>query len=151
MSGFSLGESVNSAADWVSRAPIIHTIVNNPIYTALLITALCAIVALALYSDALRNGGAKLAMRAALYFGLLVTAVMFVHHYAVTKSARETSQQKGIRDVFAGIQHSRESTTGGAGQAPMPSVKDASSPDRLDNVSWEDLEIEDVVYTSPMR
>ncbi len=161
MSGFSLGESVNSAADWVSKAPIIHTVVNNPIYTALLFLALAAIILLAFYGGAVREGGMKTALRAALFFFLGVTAIMFVHHRAVTDSARETAHQKGIRDVFAGVQHSWE-TTGGAAPGGVPllgsvpplasfGAPSSSGGARADNVSWDDLKIEDVVLANPVH
>ena len=112
MSGLDLGGAINASADWLCSAPIIRGIVGNPIVTALLITALAAIVVMAVYSHQIKQAGAKCAVRALLYVFLLVTAVIFVHHYAVTCLAQETVQQKGVRDVFSSIQQSRE--VGGA-------------------------------------
>jgi len=103
-SGFDLGGAVNSAADWLSSAPIIHRIVNNPIYTALLITALVAVVALAMYRDKLKG---KKALKALFYTFFLTSLVVFVHHYAMVRSARETAEQYQARDIFAGVQSSR--------------------------------------------
>lgn len=63
---------------------------------------------IALYRNKLKGTGLRLAAKAFLYTLLLVTAVMFVHHYAVTRRARDESAQQGVREVFSGIQQSRE-------------------------------------------
>jgi hypothetical protein len=107
MSGFDLGGAVNSAADWACSAPVVRSVVSNPVLTALLITALAAIVVAALYHHQVRRGGVKRGARALFYVFFAVTAVTFVHHYATMRLAREVSQQKGVRDVFSGIQQSR--------------------------------------------
>ena len=114
MSGFSLGNAVNSAADWACSAPVICGIVGNPVYTALLITALAAVVVMALYTSAVQRGGVKRAARAVIYVFLLVTAVTFVHHYAMRREMRSSEQQRGVREVFSGI---RENRSLGAGNA----------------------------------
>jgi len=114
MSGFDLGGAINASADWVCNAPVIRGIVSNPVFTALLITALVAVVVMALYHYQVKSAGTKKAVKAFLYVFLLVTAVMFVHHYAVMRSARDAAAQKGVRDVFSSIQQSRESSFGAA-------------------------------------
>jgi len=108
MSGFDLGGSINSAAEWACSAPIIRTIVNNAVFTAILITAIVAVIMLGTYYDRAKYGGSKQAVRSTLYVGLLVMMVMFVHHYAVQQAARDAAAHKGVRDVFSGIQASRE-------------------------------------------
>ena len=171
MSGFDLGGAINACADWACGAPIIRGIVSNAVFTALLITALVVVVVMALYRYQIKQAGAKKGARAVLYVLFLVTAVMFVHHYAVMRIARDSAAQKGVRDVFSSIQQSRESgvaggtpvipwgepaaaatgvTTGGscgcpavAGTAPAAGSR---QPQRPDNVaSGSDLVIEDVV------
>ena len=108
MSGLDIGGAINASADWMCSAPIIRNIVGNPVFTSLLITALTAIVAMALYNYPIKQAGGKRAVRALLYVFLLVTAVIFVHHYAVTHLAQETVQQKGVRDIFSSIKQSQE-------------------------------------------
>lgn len=102
-----MGSLVNASADWLSSAPIVRGIVSNPVFTALLIVALVAIVAMALYHYQIKEAGLKRGLRALLYAFLAVLAVVFVHHYAVTRAARATATQKGIREVFSGIEQSR--------------------------------------------
>jgi hypothetical protein len=175
MSGFNLGNAVNNAADWACSAPIIRSVVSNPVFTALLITALAAIVVMALYHYQIKRAGVKRGVRALLYVFLIVTAVTFVHHYAVMRIARETTQQKGVRDVFSSIQQSRDvgapgtvpvypmgyegqraAVGGAAAAAAPPDTPDCGCPDagqtggrgvRPDNVAADDgsLVIEDVV------
>lgn len=171
MSGFNLGNAVNNAADWACSAPIIRGVVSNPVFTALLITALAAIVVMALYHYQIKRAGAKRGVRALLYVFLIVTAVTFVHHYAVMRIARETTQQKGVRDVFSSIQQSRDVGAPGivpvypmgyegqraavGGAAAAAAEPDCGCPDaaartggvRPDNVAADDgsLVIEDVV------
>jgi hypothetical protein len=172
MSGFSLGETVNSAADWVSSLPIVGSVFGNPVFTALLITALGAIVAMALYGDYLRQSGWKRAIRGTIYFFLIASAVMFVHHHVLTKTLRKDAAHQGVRDVFTSIQHSRETGVPvyGQGESSVPSYarpdarahfaapesfdsKQLPAPRaaRADNVGIGDLDIEDVVVSVPSR
>lgn len=180
MSGFNLGNAVNGAADWLCSAPIIRSVVSNPVFTALLITALAAIVVMSIYHYQIKRAGSKRGVRALLYVFLIVTAVIFVHHYAVMRIARETSQQKGVRDVFSSIQQSQTFGTPGIvpvypmgyesqraggvlGGAVADATADCGCPDartggvRADNVAEAGdglLVIEDVVLpatTSPFQ
>lgn len=129
MSGFDLGGAVNGAAEWFSNAPIIRGVVNNPVFTALLLTALVAIIAMGLYHYPIKQAGAKKGVRALFYVFFAAAAVMFVHHYSVMRSARDVATRKGIRDVFTGIQQSREMGLGARtpvfpayGGSPAPAV-----------------------------
>lgn len=107
MSSFNIGGTVNSAADWLCNAPVIRGIVNNPIFTALLITALISIVVMSLYHYQIKRLGIKRGVRAILYTFFIVTAVTFVHHYAVVNITRERYQQKGVLDIHSSIRHSQ--------------------------------------------
>jgi hypothetical protein len=113
MSGFSLGGAVNGFADWVCSAPLIHGVISNPVFTSLLITALAAVVVLSLYGKPVRHGDNKRGCRALLYVFLLVTTVIFVHHYAVMRAARDMDHTAGVRAVYAGIEASRAINGGG--------------------------------------
>ena len=112
MTGFSLGGAINSTADWVCTAPIVHGIVNNPIFTALLITALVAVIILSLYQSEIKNAGNKLGVRALFYIFLMSTAIIFVHHYAMTKKITDSVRQDGVRKLHSSIKESASATTG---------------------------------------
>ena len=96
MSGFDIGHGINSAAGWVSTAPVIGTVTGNAFYAALLITALIAAVLLYLYHDAYKEGGSKKAWKAFIYILLVTTLVMVVHHYAVTQRARRDRNEAAL-------------------------------------------------------
>jgi len=166
MSGFNLGNAVNSAADWTCSAPIIRSVVSNPVFTALLITALAAIVVMSIYHYQIKRAGTKRGIRALLYVFLVVTAVTFVHHYAVVRIARDTTEQKGIRDIWSSIAQIREG--GAVNSVPVypagykgarvggaPADSDCGCPDaergRPDNIAADNLqqlEIKDVTLPS---
>lgn len=136
MSGFNLGSAVNGFADWVCSAPIIRGVVNNPVFTSLLITALAAVVVMALYGKPVRHGGSKRGCRALIYVFLIVTAVIFVHHYAVLRMARDTDHTAGVRAVYAGIEASR--AVSGGGTAPVVHPPAAGHDTfRADNIAAE--------------
>jgi Mn2+/Fe2+ NRAMP family transporter len=105
MISFDLGGSINSFAKWICGAPIIHTVINNSFYTSLLITCIVAIVIMSNYHYRIKKN--KRAVKTIIYIFLLVTAVMFVHHYAVTHEFSSSSARQGVRDVFESIQESR--------------------------------------------
>jgi hypothetical protein len=110
--GFDLSGAINGAAEWFCCAPVVRSVVNNPIFTALLITALAFIIIMALYHYPIKRAGVRRGLRAGLYVFLAVAAIIFVHHYAVMRSAQQAAAQKGIRDVFAGVEQSRTSAAG---------------------------------------
>jgi hypothetical protein len=175
MDGFSVGDTVNSFADWICRAPLIRGIVSNAFLTALLITALTAVIILSMYRVQMRTGGLKKKVRAFLYVFLVVIVFAFLHHYCVTSMMRDSIAKDGVREVFAGIEHSRtiggstppempsavEGGDCGCGDEPLPSRVEAAARAigahrdniRRDNIRLDDdLVLEDVVLASrPMR
>lgn len=158
---FSLGGAVNSGADWVCGLPIVRGIITNSVYTALLITALVVIVALGVYRAQLAKAGTRKALRATLYLFFLVTAVMFIHQYTLTRAAHDTAAAQNVRDVFAGIEQSRTQVGGSAfasppfvpsspfgglaSLAPPQSFATSARPDNIHCDSVTSLDIEDVV------
>jgi hypothetical protein len=117
---FDLGGTVNATADWFCNAPLVRGVVNNPIFTALLITALVVVVTMALYIHQIKQAGLKKGLRAVLYIFILVLGVVFVHHRAVSCAAQRGAAQQGVRDVFSSIEQSRR-FGGGAVPVRLPS------------------------------
>lgn len=139
MAGISLGGAVNSVGDWACDSKLVRGVVRNPIYTALLILALIAIVLMATYREPIRRGGGRRAARAFVYGLLLVVGVMVVHNYSVRREASATAAQKDLRDAFSSIEASRSvgsAAYGGAealpGHAPegFPDPRPAALPGR---------------------
>lgn len=115
--GLDIGSAVNSCASWACTAPLVRCIINNPIYTSLLITALVGIVLVANYRQVYARSKSSKTLRTMLYIFFLVGGVMFLHHYATQKMATETIEHDGVQKVFTGIQSSR--TIGGAPIVPV--------------------------------
>ncbi len=160
---------MNSVGDWACDSKLVRGVARNPIYTALLILALVAVVLMATYREPIRKGGGRKAARAFVYGLLLVVGVMAVHNYSVRREASETAAQKDMRDVFTSIEASRsvgngaavayggaDARAGGPSSAPgspkklsgprAPSSPAGSAGPRPDNLSsgesW--LDIDDV-------
>jgi len=154
--GFDLGNTFNNAAEWACTAPIIQGVVSNPLFTALLITALVAVVLISLCRTELQKNSKRDLVRSTLYIFFMVTSVMFVHHYAVDRMARKTTAQKGVHEVFAGLDVSRSIGINNAtpvvpmGYDVAPNRMEMytggalTSAPRADNVAVERLEIDDV-------
>ena len=80
-----------------------------------------------------KKGGNKRGCRALVYVFLLVTADIFVHHYAVRGMARDVDHTAGVRAVYAGIEASR--AVGGGAVPVYPSS--AGHEFRANNVAVE--------------
>lgn len=148
--GFDLAGAINSAAGWVSHQPIVGAIVNNPVFTALFVTAIAVVIVLALYHAQIKPEGNARIAQMTIYIFFAVVAILFVHHYASEKLSRVSAAQAVVRDVFNGIESSRElglGTSFGFGAAPPAgAIQGGGSALRADNVaSDETLHIEDVV------
>jgi len=120
MPGFNIGSSVNNAAEWVCEAPLVKSIINNPVYTSLLLTVLVAVILMALYKSTIKKLGPKRCIRTLIYIFGTMTAVIFIHHYSVTRDASASASQKGIRNMFASIQDTNVPKYGGEPAAMQP-------------------------------
>lgn len=174
MVGISLGGAVNSVGDWACDSKLVRGVVRNPIYTALLILALVAVVLMATYREPIRRGGGRRAARAFVYGLLLVVGVMTVHNYSVRREASATAAQKDLRDAFTSIEASRsvgaasyggatplpgldsprsgiaEPLTGAGGPRP-PGVADARPDNLSERLDIDDVQLPLVVGARPER
>ena len=131
MAGISLGGAVNSAGDWACDSKLVRGVIRNPIYTALLILALVAVVLMATYREPIRRGGGRRAARAFVYGLILVVGVMALHNYSVRREASATAAQKDLRDAFTSIEASRSvgaAAYGGAPVLPGPEPEHGAPP-----------------------
>ena len=149
MPGFDIGGAVNSTAGWFTSAPLVQCIVGNPVFTSLLITTLCIIVIMGTYSRQIRREGNTKAARVALYVFMLVTAVVFVHHYAVVQSIRESATQKGVQDVFSSIQQSRDHPSESHVRVYTGAREDNIGVAHVDDARDDALHIKDVQVKGP--
>jgi hypothetical protein len=96
-----LGRAVNSAAGWLCASPAIRAVAGNPFYTAMLLTALAAVVGMASWGK--RRPEKKDKVRALLYFFLGATMVLVVNYYAVRQEIKVEAESEGVRRVFTGL------------------------------------------------
>lgn len=140
MAIFGLSDAVNGAADKICNMVLVRRVVRNPLFTALLITALIAVIAMAFYGSSIRNSGLKKAARVFIYSLLATTAVSYLSYHTMSRMFSETERKEEMRNVFNGIELSRANSV----TAAVPRIGGApvESP-RADNLSQSSL-IEDV-------
>jgi hypothetical protein len=148
MSSFDLAGAINGTSSWLYDTPLVNGVVNNPIFTAMLLTAIVAIIGISIYHKEIKVAGNRKALRATLYIFISAMIVSYIHHYATVRHITNKSQENGIRDVFSSIQHSR--TVGSTDGVPIyPKLEDkiGGGPpiQRQDNVMVPDLQISDVL------
>lgn len=98
---------MNSSAEWCCKIPIFGSIINNPLFTALLITVLVLIVIVSIYKVQ-EQGGQKL-FKCGFYIFILVVAVTFLHHYTIMQIAKNNFANNEVKSIFSGIKQSKES------------------------------------------
>lgn len=128
---FDVGDSFNQFADAVCRAPVVGSVLSSPIWAALLLTAVAAVIVLAVYhgsvTSTLRGPGASRAIRAFIYVFGAVAIITALHYRATVASVGATATRVGFRDVVgaaeaaraAGSEYPVESITGAA-RVPVP-------------------------------
>ena len=131
-----IGRTINEATDWISEIPIVSSIIQNPIYTALLITALFVVIILTFYY----TSGFHKIMKCTLYFFLIILGIMYVHNYSIIKHTTATLGRQDVKNVFAAIQQNK--ITGGKAMPidyryvnKLPDNLNPSSDRIIDNIS----------------
>jgi hypothetical protein len=170
------GSLFNSCSEWISNNRLVNKVIGNPLFTALLVTALAMIVVWSLYKQELKDTGKKRALRAFIYVSFAVSALLFVHYYIVTRNLERDIQRRGVREVFQSVHASAEMKgTEGAksivgagvssGGAPRPAPRAFAPPvaqsppteaaaedsEPEDNIATDEgsLNIEEVVLPKP--
>lgn len=131
--GFDISHTLDRVASWLCSSSIINAVISNPIFTALLITALAVVVIMGVLHYSVRNSGWKRIARMSIYLLLVVSAVVFVHHYAVLNRTKTETMMQNSRDVFQSL-----GTVQGRGEHPvLPQSAMAVGGDRdgLDNIA----------------
>src|SRR4051812_11743858 len=123
--GLDVATIVNSAADWACEAPVLGRVLRNPVYAALLIVAVAAIILSAIYHRSLKTREPKRGARAFLYVYFSVVAILFAHNGAVARSAAADAGQSRTQGVFANVEQSRVT---GRGVAVVPQAFGAPPP-----------------------
>lgn len=108
---FEIGKTINGGAEWLCGSSFIFGTLSNPVFTALLITALALIIVHVMYKDDLKGTGWRRGLKTGIWLAIGVSALVFIHYYALERHLRKGHASQGVRDVMASIHHS--ATTGG--------------------------------------
>ncbi|MDE2097672.1 MAG: hypothetical protein KGL39_10525 [Patescibacteria group bacterium] len=142
--GFDIGGAINSAADWLSSSAPVRGVVSNPVFTALLLTALVVTIVLSMYMSDIKRHGKKRILRMALLILAAITAVTFIHHNVMTRSLRAELKLKGVHDVFAGVAQSQQMNP----PVIAPKVVGAAEDDESDEDTEEEAPAENTSKTA---
>jgi hypothetical protein len=101
--GFEAERALQSGASWATALPVVGGTLRNPVYTALLITALAMVVIFLQFRHDLKHVSGRQMLRAGFYAFLGVSLLVYVHYYALAGSIRQQHSQHGIREVVGSI------------------------------------------------
>ena len=125
--GLNLASVFDNAASWLCSSRIVNRVISNPIFTALLITALAVVILMGVFHYCVKKAGWKRIARMSIYLLLVVSAVVFVHHYAVMHRMKADSLQQGVRSVFQSITDAHGSGIDGGSNYPVLAPSGAPS------------------------
>lgn len=107
---FEIGKAFNGGAEWVCGSAMFG-VLRNPVFTALLITAVALVIVYAMYRHELEGTGRRRGVKTAFWLLLAVSALVFVHYYALERSLEKSHAAQGVQNVMNSIHHS--ATMGG--------------------------------------
>jgi hypothetical protein len=109
---FEIGKTFNGGAEWLCNSTLVYGTLRNPVVTALLITALALTIIYVMYKEDLKGSGWRRGAKAGIWLTIGVSALVFVHYYALERSMRKGESSRGVRDTMASIHHSASATRG---------------------------------------
>ena len=157
---FEIGEVLNQGAGWIGQSPLVFGIIRNPVFTALLITAFALVIIHAMYGWDLKKTGWRRSFKTGFWLLLSVSALIFVHYYALERHLLDSLAPEGVRNIVRSIHHS---VTTGGGYPVHPFADDfiGSNPtaDAIDDLGapgtavpgdTDSLDLQKIVLTSPV-
>lgn len=98
-----IGESINSIADSFLKAPIVHSIAVNPIYTALMLTFVIILVIMFVFRDADTDESLLImSLRGGFWIFIMLIGVLFLHNKVLGNEIIDNSANKAYNDTFNG-------------------------------------------------
>lgn len=122
--GFDVGSAVNGASTRLTKLPVIGGCVKNPLFLALFLTALVLIVMWAVLAKSLKGVGMKRIARVAIIFFVVAATMLIIHQAVIRSTVEETAVVGGRREVFDGIEASRQLTHGAGVHPVLPGAFD---------------------------
>jgi hypothetical protein len=94
-----LGALVNGGAEWLTNAPVIRSTMGNPVYTALLLTALVIVLLVSIKGLDLSSEW-RTSLKVFIYILMGSVFVLSLHHYAMTAKLRVEGAGEDVRRAF---------------------------------------------------
>jgi hypothetical protein len=99
---FEVGEAINAASDTLLRAPIVSTIANSPIYTAMMITFIIMLIIMFVFRDAdTEETLFIMALRTGFWSFLTTLTIMFLHNKVLSREIQTYERDSDISNVFS--------------------------------------------------
>ena len=99
-----IGESINEIADLILNAPIVHTIVGNPIYTALVITFIIILLIVVIFRDADTDESLfVMVMRGGFWIFIALLGTIFLHNKVLTMDNTIKKSDSTFDEVFKDV------------------------------------------------
>jgi hypothetical protein len=112
-----VGATINNLSDSFLKAPVVHTIAKNPIYTALLITFIIMIIIMWVFRDAeTEETILTMSFRAGFWIFLMMLGTIFLHNRVLGFEIDTIATEKAYGGVFSA--HSSHGADDGA-DAPV--------------------------------
>lgn len=90
-----IGNTVNGAVDGLLKAPLVHSTAKNPIYTAIMITLIVALIVLVVFREADTNESLLLMTFRVGFWTLFATLGVVLVHNKVLLDETEASAKAG--------------------------------------------------------
>jgi hypothetical protein len=98
---FEIATAINDFADKITSIPGISKIVNNPIYTALLITVIIMLVIAYIFRNAETDDPLfTMVLRGGFYVFMFMTAIIFFHNHVLLKENQIAGGHEELNEVF---------------------------------------------------
>ena len=85
---------------------ICKKIFYNPLFVSLLLTSIIIIIIVAIYK--IQTFGAGMLFKCGFYIFIMLTIIIYVHDFLITRELKSNNINKEVKDVFSGIDLSKE-------------------------------------------
>lgn len=100
---FELGGAVNTLSDLFLDAPIVATIANDPMYTALTITIILVMIVLLVFRDVESDESViTMSLRVGIWSFLITAGVLFLQNKVLMRDKEYDTKNTEYDDVFKG-------------------------------------------------
>jgi hypothetical protein len=100
---FDIGESINSIADTILRAPVVGSIARNPIYTAIFTTFVTVIIVMIIFRDADTDESLLvMCLRSGFWVFMMMIGTLFLHNKVLMGEVSAGEKSTAYENVFQG-------------------------------------------------